>query len=542
MKIRLGNNALDVDTCACGHSAAKDHRPVMLVGQTPSAPWWQSTAIRSKKTAGYKAEFEAAAASAIDWIRQPGNTVQIPAVKFGGMMEIFCHPEFSGADGYLTRYFLDEVGWTAPSGSSESALHTYRYYPTGNDGTENHKGGGRDHLRGDDGPSNEGIKGSGINEVYSAVNGSFAIENFRRNGLLELPETLVEQGVGLRIAALGGPLVPHLQLALLPRELQEKIQGAIEPEQGAHWTKYVAVQVVRDLRMPRESMVKATPEQAARIIGFQTFFNIGHGAMAPANQAGGRFLDLGHCSFNPPCASGLYRCGVCKGDEGTTAKTEDWFLSSLGLYYPGADSKSYTFDVQKKDAESILSEMVKLLNPAADATRISQRELDAMRLAWKEELPFAKGIEYESHILKFGEEILGAPLSREFQPHKISLSLRFIMQVAALRYVLPKAQADVAKALLLKMAENERPVRALYEMFDRALGPAKPTQAMLRPLFNQEIPVNMMMERVEKALGGISHLDMNGVQEAAKRFLGKETLPVIVTPDRFFATMKEVFA
>jgi hypothetical protein len=85
-------------------------------------------------------------------------------------------------------------------------------------------------------------------------------------------------------------------------------------------------------------------------------------------------------------------------------------------------------------------------------------------------------------------------------------------------------------------------VRALYEMFERALAKAKPTQAMLRPLFNQEIPVNVMMERVENALAGLEHLDMAGVQAAAKKFLGKEIMPVIVTPDRFFSTMKEVFA
>src|SRR5687767_15793397 len=62
---------------------------VGIVGQAPQVPWWQSRSISSTKTAGYKAEFEAAAARKADWINISGVTTRLPAQRFGGMLEIF---------------------------------------------------------------------------------------------------------------------------------------------------------------------------------------------------------------------------------------------------------------------------------------------------------------------------------------------------------------------------------------------------------------------------------------------------------------------
>ena len=487
--------------------------------------------------------FEVAVAGAGDWIGQPGMTSQIPAGRIDGMHRIYTSGRVaSGEHGYLTQYFLDQVGLQGANVTPD-VVHTYAYFPEGHPGTESHKGGGRDHLMaGPDGAaSSHGKKGSGTNPRYSAINGTFDLSNFRRNGLLELQETLVEQAIGRRINELRGPVVPHDQLAVLPAWVQQAIAEAVPKGADSHWTNHLAVQVDRDLRIPRESMLPASSEQAARLVGFQTLFNIGHGAMAPANVAAGHFLDLGHMSFNPPVTSGLYRCATCVGNEGSTANAPDWFLSSLGHYYPGADRNSYTFNVDAKQAGSIVLEAMKLLNSTAAPVEVSASELVALQKAWKEELPFMPNIEYEQHLLGFGERLLGAKLPGDFKPHKLSVGLRFIMQVAGLRQTLPSAEADAAKQMLLRMSVDRAAVGELYALFERALQSARPTAEMLKPLYDQDLPTNLMIERLKTSLGNVEFLDMESVQRHARSFLETETKPVEISPERFYEEMVNTF-
>ena len=481
------------------------------------------------------------------WIQQPGMLSEVPSVKIPGGRAIFRDAGFKGAAVYLTEYMLAQVGWKPPKGSEAADMWTYRYQEPGNSGTENHKGSGRDHIVGTRAkggkPSKYGIKGSGINPIFSGINGPFSIANFRQNGLMELPESLAEQGIGLRMTELGGPVSPHRQMVLLPDEIQTALSEAAGDVPGQHWTRRVAVQVVRDLSDPRESYEPATRAEAVRFLGFQAFHNIGHGAAAPANLARGLMLDLGHITFGYPVTSGLYRCTVCKGAEGTTANTPDWFLSTVAHSFPAGKKgqTSYSFRLEKNVAEDIVHEVMKQVNPAARRPRFSSNDVRALTMAFRERIGFKNGIDYERDILGFGEQIMGLKLPRDVRPHRLSISTRFIMQVAGLRQVLPAAEADRARDILYGMTSNPQAVHRLYRMFDAMMSEARPTRAQLKSLYDQEIPTNVVIDRIDGRLAKVPKLDMPKVQKAARDVLSKDVAPVQVTPERFFQVMESSF-
>jgi hypothetical protein len=481
------------------------------------------------------------------WIHQPGMLSEVPGVKVPGGRAIFRDAGFPGAPVYLTEYMLKQVGWKPPKGSKAADMWTYRYQEPGNSGTENHKGSGRDHIIGTrtqgGKPSKYGIKGSGINPVFSGINGPFSIANFRQNGLMELPESLAEQGIGLRMTELGGPVSPHRQMVLLPDEIQHALSDAAGDIPGQHWTRRVAVQVVRDLSDPRESYEPATQQEAVRFLGFQAFHNIGHGASAPANLARGLMLDLGHISFGYPVTSGLYRCTVCKGAEGTTANTPDWFLSTVAHYFPAGKKgqTSYSFRLEKRVAEDIVHEVMKQVSPGAARPTFSQHDLRALTMAFRERIGFKNGIDYERDILGFGEKLMGMSLPRDVKPHRMSISTRFIMQVAGLRQVLPAAEADRARDILYGMSSNKQAVHRLYRIFDGMMAQSRPTRAQLKTLYDQEIPTNVVIDRIDGRLARVPKLDMPKVQKAAQEVLTRDVAPVEVTPERFFDVMEQSF-
>lgn len=481
------------------------------------------------------------------WIHQPGMLSDVPSVKVPGGRPIFRDAGFKGASVYLTEYMLAAVGWTPPKGSEAADMWTYRYHEPGNSGTENHKGSGRDHIVGTRAkggkPSKYGIKGSGINPIFSGINGPFSIANFRQNGLMELPESLAEQGIGLRMTALGGPVSPHRQMVLLPDEIQTALSEAAGDVPGQHWTRRVAVQVVRDLSDPRESYEPATRAEAVRFLGFQAFHNIGHGAAAPANLARGLMLDLGHISFGYPVTSGLYRCTVCKGAEGTTANTPDWFLSTVAHYFPAGKKgqTSYSFRLEKGVAEDIVHEVMKQVSPTARRPAFSQNDVRALTKAFRERIGFNNRIDYQRDILGFGEALMGVKLPTDVKPHRLSISTRFIMQVAGLRQVLPAAEADRARDILYGMSSDKQAVHRLYRIFDSMMSQSRPTRAQLKTLYDQEIPTNVVIDRIDGRLAQVPKLDMPKVQKAAQEVLSEDVAPVQVTPERFFKAMETSF-
>src|SRR5262245_21174692 len=82
------------DSSGTNAGQAGDRPRLGVVGQQPGQPWWESGSVRTNKSGGSKAEFEAAAAQKLDWINIEGMTTRLPARRFSGMFEVYRHPQF----------------------------------------------------------------------------------------------------------------------------------------------------------------------------------------------------------------------------------------------------------------------------------------------------------------------------------------------------------------------------------------------------------------------------------------------------------------
>lgn len=482
---------------------------------------------------------------------------------------------------YLSSYFLEQAGWEVPGADQELALHYYRYYPLDSHSQRASRGSGRDNLV-TNRPELPGAdryiaaKGSGGNVTFGQINGEFDLSEFRRNGLAILDESLTEYIIAQMLARRGAPMVPHLQLMMLPDTMQEKIlahaRSSGKLTERSHWSDFVAVQTLRDLQLPRESTwrtlvheearnnpVHQSFRQVARFLGFTYFFNFAHGAINNENVALAHYLDMGHITFGYPATSGVYRCTMCKGHVGSTGYNErnahhDGWIGVLEHYHPqGHERRSYGFAIGRKHTRAIVREMLRLIAPSAKTPRLTDAQHRAMLHALDEQLGFKNSVPYES-LLQFGSRLLGVELPGDVRPHRVSIGLRFILQVAALPHALAgerdaKRLARRAHERLLAMAEYPDEVDRIHELFSGQLAQLRPTPEALRPLYEQDRPTNVIHDRVRERLheaGGGVHDDAAGdrdyaaLQRIAGELVAENTAPIEVTPRHFVDTLESV--
>src|SRR5690349_19941372 len=101
---------------------------------------------------------------------------------------------------------------------------------------------------------------------------------------------------------------------------------------------------------------------------------------------------------------------------------------------------------------------MKQVSPPTRHPTFSQNDVRALTMAFRERIGFKDRIDYDRVVLGCGEALMGIKRPTDVRPHRLSISTRFIMQVAGLRQLLPAAEADPARHILYGMASDKQSV------------------------------------------------------------------------------------
>lgn len=212
-------------------------------------------------------------------------------------------------------------------------------------------------------------------------------------------------------------------------------------------------------------------------------------------------------------------------------------ISVLDHYFGGGRG-SYSHALSKNQATGLLQAMLRHLNSNKFASALSSGETKALLAATKEELSYAMWYNGTQSLGSAQLELLD--LNPEafdrwlYTPAREAVSLRLLMQVAALKRLLGKEAGEQAREKLLSLGATRKTrthIVRLLDLFDRLFSEKKATRAQLQILFREHLPASEIQDAVYKEMGEVETLE-----EAAKvlgslvRRFGK---PVEVDPRRF---------
>ncbi len=331
--------------------------------------------------------------------------------------------------------------------------------------------------------------------MFSAVNGAFELSDFRRNGLSAAGDDpggehgggVEEYIVGRNLADAGVPTLAQARLTLLPRSLQTQAMNKGKPHM-------LAVQVERNLEDARESFYGRWPsrEQRLKLAAAMLFHNIGHGAINPENLTGnGKIADVGHVTFGYPLTSGLYRCTVCQGMHGNIEQ------GILPYYFDvGHRTDQYPENLSPDDASALIDAMMKNIGGKIVSSHLTATETAAFIRATQDDLSLSFALPQEQ-IIAAQMRLLNVDskaFDREkFFPYTQSVSLRALMQVAALKRVLGEEPGRKAREHLFSILSDDRvaPTETLLDLFDRLFAEMNATpEELQKSLFREYMPTS----------------------------------------------------
>ncbi len=436
------------------------------------------------------------------WLDKPGMTVAVAGWEIPGGVRLDSGSEETTAV-FLTDYFFKSFGLPVPEGAKPATLWAYRYYSTREKSSSGSRGSGRDHLIAlnslDLRQRAKAIKGSGVNPNFSAVNGAFDLSDFRRNGLQAAGDDpggehgggVEEYIVGRNLADAGVPTLPQDRLTLLPQSLQTETMNKGKPHM-------LAVQVERELEDARESFYGRWPSRAQRLklAAAMLFNNIGHGAINPENLTGnGKIADVGHVTFSYPLTSGLYRCTVCQGVHGNIQQ-------GILPYYFDAQNRTgkYRQNLSPDDASDLVNAMLKNIGVKTASSHLTAAETQAFVDAIGDRLYFDL---HSSRIIAAQMRLLNVDPKAfdrgKFFPGSASVSLRALMQVAALKRTLGEEPGRAAREHLLffLIGDPQRDhgpriqAEVLLDLFDRLFAEMNASpEELQKSLFREYLPTS----------------------------------------------------
>lgn len=477
----------------------------------------------------------------VPWHQASAMTYPVKGKKFGNGVSLHSTSEHGEGTVYLTNQFFEDAKLSPPAGGQDIKMSTYHYYVPNSENAASLRGSGRDHIISDLSEKvAKSVKGSGTNKYFSKTNGTFELANFRQNGLqslLEIPEFAIAQ-IAMKKKI---PIEVHTDLVLLPEELQYNYAISKIAEQ-------LAVQSSRPLEGGRESMNeegKVKLHQKLELAAQLFYHNIGHGAVNPENlTADGKLVDMGHVTFGHPITSSAYRCTVCVSNRGGSAdgsminildhyfkqprsQREMIFDGSGNSYW--SQNNSYSGKLGKRESEIFLDVILQNLSPSIKPTKLNNTQFHALDELLHERMIFigsnkrkafigsqaqsesidlpdgtrtSVSLEIAKILQKYQNRLLklDRPFDDQYIPVRQAPSLRFIMQVAALKTWDPSRYLTLKKALTATIfAPEKRAFLRSLELFETAYESNGLTLERLKPLFEHQLPLDIMNARLQKA-------------------------------------------
>ena len=471
---------------------------------------------------------------------------------------------------YVTKDFFDNSAIRIPAQARPMKLWTYRYYKPDSRNPKAQRGSGRDYFiaADSDDPARRlvSVKGAGTNSLFSAVNGYFNLSDFRTNGLQNAADTpdgehgggVEEYIVAKNLADAGVPVLSHERLVLLPETLQSKIIYDEQPNN-------LAVQVDRVQEDARESYYEQPPtkEDRVKLAGALYFYNIGHGAVNPENITGNaKLADIGHVTFGYPFLSGIYRCTICKGMHGSNFE----LTGILDHYFPKAsarnfDDPAHRHDLSEPEFMDLVRGMLLHINSSELHTALTDVETRALLQATQEELGVKQLRNYTfaerdqpalwRFIVSQQAALLGVSEKQwhgqDYIPMQPSVSLRLVMQVVALKWLLgPEAEAKAREALLsFGKSEVRLHITALFDLFDRLFTGKQVTPEQLRKtLFREYMPAgeiqHALYTELQKARDKDGKMDFLRAADILREQVRRFRKPVEVEPAKLLDILLNV--
>lgn len=491
---------------------------------------------------------------------------------------------------YLTADFFEKAQIPIPNGAEEVHLNAYWYYPPGLKRKSGVSGSGRDVLY----QGQKSRKGGGTNSEIRRSS-EFEITWYDRNGLLPLEATYRESGssiieyiVAKNFSDMKIPIIPHKAFLLLPPNLfPESLKGNFG---------LLPTQIERDLTSPRLSMSKKTeflpnPMRLPAALYFRNATQLSYNFENLA--ADGSIVDVGHTSPGYPILSAVHRCTTCLGNVGSTADgfvsgaldlhfkrswlrilmfprefyrdTRNWDLSLTRAYATGLrmpfsrfiQTKSYTHKLTRTQRRKFLEQVFYNLDEKIWDIPMTGAEKEAFDLLLREKISVEwetldeeNGLDRFTRIFQAGRKLLGLESADidpkklyKLRPHRISIGLRFILQVCALESLLGSKEFYQMKAQIMTWLKPEaiEPAEKLFGLFSRTLKSKSLSNALLREkLFREWLPAYEIQANTSSVLEKLkAENKINEVADAMKEIVRKFREPVNIDPEFFVQTILE---
>lgn len=408
----------------------------------------------------------------------------------------------------LTLNFFERSGIPIPPSARKLRAFIYSYQPRSGDlsskpeaGT---RGSGRDIVvlveTSPDVFVPVSFKGSGTNDWYSAVNGIFDLNNFRRNGLQPLYEVVTEYVLLLQSYSSRIPAVDTPEIRLLP---------AIADFTGRFKSESVPAQTVRITSQPRDSMFGMDGLSFQRKLQFAAAIyrtNVGHGAINSENVARAEVLDPGHYGFGFPILSSVYRCSLCAKHRGS--RHDGTMVGPLDYYFPaGKQRHSLGFETSSEVVEGVFAEVLHQLGGIHPGSKLQGADrvafLNALQMTYSVARP-------ERHrFQKAGDALLGRRLEWDrLVEVDFVLSMKFFIQLAALKLLLPEQESRITGLVtrIFQTLENRTlasNAHRLVRTMEVSLRGGKLGPKQLKELLAEYLPSYIVESEVRKGLAGV---------------------------------------
>lgn len=507
-----------------------------------------------------------------NWMGKADPTVIKGYVIPGGKMLVdtksFVRNGFESTDYVVSEAFFTAAGIDVPKGAIEIDLSTYGYYDSKKDyGFNNSKerlnrGGGRDHVLvpkdGFTGKVNYAIteKGSGLNNKYSAVNGYFEINNFRKNGLQEHTEVASESTVVRQLENVGLPIVKHPQVRLAPLEFQKMI-GSVD--QNGIIVGKLAAQTTRVQSAPRDSfdgVENVTNAERFKLVASILINNVGHGGINPENMAKGMLNDPGHVTIGYPIVSGVYRCVLCTGMAGSRA--DGTMVGIMDYYFPKNEIKSYDdyfnrgysntestkFKFSNEIGYGVFAGITKDLYGTSKPDVLTNDQMISMENLLRQRIIF------NQEAFRFSYKTAGKLLKRDTQNKRIlsgsdnNISARFLMQLGALKSITSESSRSEVNDFIERVGsliaiDYRRNYYNLVELFAETHSKSANRNQATRKLFNEYLTLDMILEDA-KAVSG-NGLTFDKVDSNLKEVIERDSKPVQWDPIEWMRAVNEAY-
>lgn len=512
-----------------------------------------------------------------NWMEHADRTIIKGYILTGGKMLVdaknFKRNGYASTDYVISKDFFDKAQLAAPHNATEVNLATYGYY----DSKKNYnflslksrlqRGGGRDHVllpkKEYSGNVNPAIteKGSGINLKYADANGSFVINNFRKNGLQEHTEVVSESTVVQQLQRVGVPIVHHPQSRLAPLEFQ-KIIGAVDQE--GNIIGKLAAQTTRVQDMPRDSfngVNQVTPAERYKLVASILINNVGHGGINPENMAKGMLNDPGHVTIGYPITSGVYRCVLCSGIRGSRA--DGTMVGIMDYYFPSKQIKSYDdyFDRHRKELAStqfrfnreigdgLFLSISKELYGNKNPVKLSSSQLKSFEDLLRQKINVTYVHKNES--LDFFYKVAQKLLLREtltssiFTGNDANYSARFLMQLGALKSLSNESNKEEVNHFIDRFGSLLEYIRKddyynLIDLFAQAYEKSEIKDQVTKKLFSEYLTLDMILADAQKAAPAGTPFEL--VENKLKNVIEQDSKPITWKPMDWMRAVNEAFS